>query len=346
MFDVRSLTRPIVVAPMAGGASTPELVAAAGAAGAVGFLAAGYRTVDQVAEQVACVRELGAADFGVNLFVPDDAPVDLAAAREYRTVLAPVAGHLGVELPEPRADDDAYDAKVAALEADPVPVVSFAFGCPSAEVVDRLHAAGTATLATVTSGAEARLALAVGVGGLVVQGPDAGGHRGCFDPLADPPARPLDELLDEVRAVAEETVQAGDGARVALVAAGGLGTPARVRAALARADAVQLGTAFLDADEAGTHAVHRAALRDPRYTETALTRAFSGRWARGLRNDFIERFGPVAPAAYPAVNQLTGPLRAAAARAGDAEALSLWAGTAWHDAPRGTAAQIIEALLD
>lgn len=334
MFDLHDLARPVVVAPMAGGASTPDLVAAAAAAGGIGFLAAGYTSVDALMAQVARVRELGTQTFGVNLFVAGE-PIDLAPARSYRERLAPIAHRLGVDLPEPRDDDDAYEAKCEALLADPVPVVSFTFGCPSAGIVERFHRVGTATIATVTSDAEAALAAAAGVDALVVQGPDAGGHRATFDATIDPPTQPLPELLRAVRAVTD----------LPLIATGGLGTPESVQAALRDAQAVQLGTALLDADEAGTSPTYRRGLRDSRYTETVLTRAFSGRWARGLRNSFIDTYGPDAPAAYPAVNQLTGGLRRAATLAGDSDNLSLWAGTKWRSMPTGSTASIIDALL-
>ena len=129
-----------------------------------------------------------------------------------------------------------------------------------------------------------------------------------------------------------------------LVVAGGITARASVQHWLGQADAVQLGTAFLDAAEAGTQPAYRQALQDPRYTETALTRAFSGRWARGLCNDFIDRYSALAPAAYPAVNQLTGALRGAAGRAGDPQNLSLWAGTGWRDMPSGSTADIMAGL--
>ncbi len=335
MFALQDLPHPLVVAPMAGGMSTPELVVAAERAGALGFLAAGYKSVEAMTEQIARTRQLGGELVGVNLFVPDPEPVDLAAARAYRERLTPLARRYGVQLPEPHADDDAYDVKIAALLENPVTVASFAFGCPSGEVVARLHEAGTAAVATVTSADEARQAAAAGVDALAVQGPGAGGHRATFDARAVPPEQPLPELLTAVRSVTD----------LPLVAAGGICTPAAVRETLELADAVQLGTAFLDADEAGSLPTYRTALRDPDYTQTVLTRAFSGRYARGLRNAFIDEFGESAPAAYPAVNQLTGPLRRAAGMAGDAAHLSLWAGTGWRDVPTGSTAAIIEALL-
>ena len=214
-------------------------------------------------------------------------------------------------------------------------VASFTFSAPGAEEIQRLADAGIMTVATVTTAAEAELSVSRGVDALVAQGPSAGGHRGTFDPAAQPPTQPLSELLAEVVA------------RVAVpvVAAGGLMTAADVDAALrAGAVAAQLGTAFLLSDEAGSGPVHRAALQDPQFTETVVTRAFSGRYARGLRNRFIEEHEAQAPFAYPEVHFLTSPLRAAAVRAGDPHATNVWAGTGFKKAKAASVAAIIREL--
>lgn len=334
MFSLNELRRPVIAAPMAGGVSVPELVIAAADAGGLGFLAAGYKSVDDVLAQAHRVRMASGDPFGVNLFMPG-APANLDAASAYRGRLAGLAVELGVELPEPYEDDDAFDAKCAALWDAPVPVVSFTFGCPGADVIRRFRQAGTFTIATVTSVDEAAQATASGVDALVVQGPEAGGHRGTFDAHATPPTQPLDALLLAVRAATD----------LPLIAAGGLGTASAIAEALRTVDAVQLGTAFVDADEAGTSPVHRRALHDPRFIETALTRAFSGRVARALRNDFIDAYGPDAPPEYPALNQLTGPLRKAAAQSGDAEIVALWAGTSWRTTQTASVATILDNLL-
>lgn len=334
MLALADLRRPIVGAPMAGGVSTPELAAAVSAAGGLGFLAAGYLPVATVVDQVRSARALGAEALGVNLFVPEATPPDLDAARAYRRTLLPLAERLGVELPDPRPDDDGWDAKVAALLDDPVPVVSFTFGLAPADVVARLSDVGTCVLATVVTAEDAARAAATGVDGLVVQGPGAGGHRATTSAQGVPPDQPLPDLLAAVRAATD----------LPIVATGGLSDAASVARALELADAVQVGTALLDAEEAGTNPTYRAALRDPRFTRTTLTRAFSGRVARGLDNRFIREHLD-APAVYPAVNQLTGPLRRAAGASGDADGLSLWAGTGWRAVRGGPAAAIVDALL-
>ncbi|MEU3569738.1 nitronate monooxygenase [Kitasatospora sp. NPDC036755] len=327
------LAVPVIGAPMAGGPSTPELVAAVNRAGGLGFLAAGMKTAAGMAEQIAAVREASDRPFGVNLFVPGP-PADRAAVAAYRERLRPEAERWDVTLPEEAGPDrDDWDAKFAALLVDPVPVVSYTFGLPTAEEAAALRSVGTTQVGTVTTPEEARAAEAVGMDVLCVQGPEAGGHRGTHRAADRPGELPLLELLPAVREVTA----------LPLVAAGGIGDGPAVAAALrAGAVAVQLGTALLRSDESGASAAHRAALVE--LPETAVTRAFTGRPARGLRNAFMDRYGRYAPSAYPEVNRLTTPLRAAAARHGDTSAMHLWAGTAHLLARTGPAEQIVAEL--
>ncbi|MPY82980.1 MAG: nitronate monooxygenase [Actinophytocola sp.] len=337
MFDLTELRTPIVVAPMAGGPSTPALAAAVCRAGGLGFLAAGYKTPDALAEQIEDLRGRTDAPFGVNLFVPQPPP-DLSAIAGYREELRSEADRYGASLPEPDpGDDDGWGEKIALLLADPVPVVSFTFGLPSAEVVADLHGVGSYLVATVTSVAEAQAADRLGVDALCVQGPDAGGHSGTHDPDADPGATPLRELLGAV----------GGRTSLPLIAAGGLATGADIAAVLrAGARAVQLGTAYLRTPESGAKPAHKRALADPRFTTTVMTRAFSGRYARGLRNRFIDEHDATAVAGYPLVNQLTQPLRAAAAAQDDPDGLSLWAGTGYRHATDTPAESLTAELWD
>jgi nitronate monooxygenase len=324
------MRRSIVVAPMAGGPSTPELVIAAADAGALGFLAAGYKTPAAMIAEIAAVRAATDGPFGVNVFVPGTPCADPAALDRYLGTLRH-AGPLG----EAAWDDDGFDGKVAALLADPPPLASFTFGCPPAEMIRALQDAGTLVMVTVTSPGEAALADASGADALCVQGYEAGAHRGTFV-NDDEPGRDygLLSLICEVAAVTG----------LPQVAAGGIMSPRQVRAVIAAgAVAAQCGTAFLRCPESGAHPRHKAALADPRYTATTLTRAFSGRPARGLVNQFI-RDHPDTPAAYPEVNNATRPLRAAAAAEGDTERMSLWAGQGYRSATEQPAGEIIERL--
>ncbi|REE04432.1 nitronate monooxygenase [Citricoccus muralis] len=367
-------TVPVVAAPMAGGPSTWQLAAAVSTAGGLGFLAGGMRPVDQLVADVEAAHQATDRTIGVNLFVPEPANTAIPASRKtpgsearrrraaevasYRSGLLAEAAALGVDLPgsddqsqsqptplEPDAMDG-WDAKLDAAEASAWPLVTFTFGLPAAEVFDRLHAAGCVLGVTVTTVEEATAALAHGADVLSVQGPESGGHRSVHDPQAAPATTALAELLAEVRA--------GVGPEVPLFAAGGIMDAGGVRAVLAAgATAAQCGTAFLRAEEAGTSALQRAALgqaaagtdfaHDDGSARTALTRAFSGRWARGLENRFMRDHAD-APAAYPEVNVLTQPLRAAATAAGDADAVSLWAGVGAARTRVAPAAEILGDL--
>ncbi|HEY8722053.1 nitronate monooxygenase [Pengzhenrongella sp.] len=336
MINLRELTEPIVQAPMAGGPSTPELAAAVSSAGGLGFLAGGYRSAQRLAEDIATTRTLTNAPFGVNLFVPQPSVADPAALVAYRAELVADAERYGVAPGEMReGDDDDWAGKLDVVESSRPDVVSFTFGLPSPEVVARLHVAGVGVVCTVTSALEAAAAIGTGADALCVQGPDAGGHRGTIDPAATPPVQRLEDLLQDVLALTQ----------LPLIAAGGLSSRADVdRVLAAGAVAAQAGTAFLRCPEAGTKRAHREALDSPSFTETAITRAFSGRYARGLVNRFMRAHDATAPLGYPEVNQLTAPLRAAAAAAGDPDGLSLWAGTGHRQARALPAADVVAML--
>jgi nitronate monooxygenase len=321
------LAHPIVLAPMAGGPSTPELAVAVSEAGGLGFLAAGYRTAKALGDEIDAVRAATSAPFGVNLFVPGQPARNLEAVRAYVAALGSGAG-------EPRYDDDGWEAKLAVLREARVPVASFTFGCPPAAVVGGLRAGGTEVWVTVTSVGEARLARDVGADVLVVQGVEAGGHRASF---RDGPEACELGLLALLRLLAASDVS------LPLVATGGIADAAGVAAALAGgALAVQAGTAFLLAPEAGTHPAHRAALGGDR--PTGLTRAFTGRLARGIVNRFMSEH-PDAPVAYPELHYATAPLRAAARERGDPDGFNLWAGQAHALAVERPAAETVRALV-
>src|SRR5689334_9131781 len=186
---------------MAGGPSTPELVLAAGRAGELGFLAAAYKTPEAVEAEVRSVRAATIAAYGMNLFVPMPPPPDEAAVARYREALRPEADRYEVELPPLRlTDDDHFAAKVELAVTYRIPLVSFTFGAPPAAVVRALRAAGSAVLITVTSGAEARRALAVEPDGLIAQGGNAGGHAATLDPAGYRGERGASEVLAEVLA--------------------------------------------------------------------------------------------------------------------------------------------------
>jgi nitronate monooxygenase len=329
-FSPAELALPIVQAPLAGGPSTPALAAAVSAAGGLGFLAAGYKTADAVAEDIAAVRSGTDAPFGINVFVPGSASADHDAVARYAATLHGEAGPLG----EPRSDDDDWHAKLALLHEARPAVASFTFGCPPAEAIATLQDDGVAVWITVTTPAEARTAAGAGADALVVQGAEAGGHRGSFDDAGvGGTGIGLLALLQLVQAETDAP----------LVATGGIMSGAGIAAVLAAgASAAQLGSALMLTPEAGTSAPHRARLASE--GETALTRAFSGRTARGIVNRFLREHEADAPSAYPEVHHLTAPLRAAARERGDAEAINLWAGQAHRLAQARPAGELVQAL--
>lgn len=329
------VTAPVLAAPMAGGPTTPALVAASARSGGMGFLAAGYKTAEQLEKQITEVRAT-APVFGVNLFAPNPVTVDPAAYRRYAEALRPIAERYGVTLPpEPVEDDDQWEQKVDLLRHDPVPVVSLTFGIPSRQVIAALRSHGSVVAQTVTNAAEARAAADAGVDMLVVQGWAAGGHSATLTPSRFPEPAPIAALVAMIKDVTPLPV----------IAAGGLTTPAQVAEVInAGAEAVMVGTALLRTVESGASAVHQAAVADRSGNETVLTRSFSGRPARGIRNRFIDEYDAIAPSGYPALHHLTSPIRKAAAAAGDSETVHLWAGTGYQQAAAGQAADVLRTL--
>ncbi|MGP3685971.1 nitronate monooxygenase [Streptomyces sp. IBSNAI002] len=332
---------PIVQAPMAGGASCPPLAAAVCEAGGLGFLAGGYKTADGMYQEIKQVRALTRRPFGVNLFMPQTGHVDPAAVESYRGQLAGEASWYETSLAAEDiigTCDDGYDAKLAILLEDPVPVVSFTFGCPAPAVLASLRQAGTYSVVTATSVEEARRAQEAGADAVCVQGIEAGGHQATHrdDPQADGTASVgLLALVAQVR----------EAVALPIIAAGGLMRGSQIAALLAAgAAAAQLGTAFLACPESGSDPLHKKALTDPLFVRTELTRAFSGRPGRVLVNRFMREHGPYAPAAYPQIHHLTSGLRKAAAAAGDPQGMALWAGQGHRLARALPAGELMEVL--
>jgi nitronate monooxygenase len=303
---------------MAGGPSTPELAVAVCEAGGLGFVAAGYKRAPALRDEIVSVRAGTSAPFGVNLFVPSPAPADPATLSDYLNRLVPEAERQGAELGEPRFDDDDWEAKLDVVSDERPAVASFTFGCPDASVVARLHGGEVAVWVTVTNVNEALAAQAAGVDGLVVQGTEAGGHRGGF--VEDGSDEGGIGLLALLRLAARATP-------LPLIATGGIVDGAGLAAVLcAGASAAQVGTALMLAPEAGTADAQRALLAERRPTQ--VTRAFTGRPARGIVNRFMAEPSSAAPVAYPEIHHVTSSLRAAARRRGDPDAFNLWAGQA------------------
>ncbi|HZU47724.1 MAG TPA: nitronate monooxygenase [Mycobacterium sp.] len=327
-----SCRAPIVLAPLAGGPSTPQLTAAVSEAGGLGFLAAGYLSADEMVARRAATRALTSRPFGINLFVPGR-PSPTKIVQGYAEHIAADAASVGARLGAGRYDDDDWDAKIAALLADPPPVVSFTFGIPDPQIVRHFRTAGTEVWITIGSPTEAEAASAAGSDALVVQGAEAGGHRGGPD---DDPAQVV-SLLPLLQLVAASV-------DLPLIATGGIASGAAIAAVLCLgARAAAIGTAFLGCPEAGTSAVHREALRGD--LPTAYTRAFTGRTARGIVNQFMLKHSE-APSAYPEIHHLTAPMRKQARQSGRADLVNLWAGQGYPLTRKLPASELVHALME
>jgi len=331
------ITVPIVGAPMAGGSGTPALAAAVSNAGGLGFIPAGYLSAERFAEDIAAARAVTTGPLGVNLFVPQPSVADWVQLEYYAEELVGIADHYQVEVGYPQyGDDDDWERKLEVVADVRPELVSFTFGVPPPDVIARLGALGLLVMVTVTSAYEAGVAIAAGADSLVVQGPGAGGHRGTFAPDREPCTDSLHDLIDRIHRAHRD---------VPIIAAGGLGTAEDVAGVLRRgAVAAQVGTALLLSDEAGTSSAQRTAMKNPLFNNTIVTRAFSGRYARGLENEFTRLLDYVAPLGYPEVNQMTAPIRAAALALDDPNGTNLWAGTSYREARSGPVAGIVASL--
>ncbi|MGE5183185.1 MAG: NAD(P)H-dependent flavin oxidoreductase [Acidobacteriota bacterium] len=331
MFDI---ALPIIQAPMAGGPDTPALAAAVSAAGGLGSLGCAYLSPAQIETAAAEVRRRTDRPFALNLFVRSDAPDDPAAETRVLPILSAFRTELGLGPPAvaTAATPDLGAQLEAVLRAAPR-VFSFTFGVPSRDQLAAVRARGIAIVGTATTVDEARALDDAGVDAICAQGAEAGGHRGTF--LGD-----FDDALVGTLALVPQIARA---TKLPVIAAGGIMTGEGIRAALALgASAVQLGTAFLACDEAGTPPAYRAALATA--AATTVTRAFSGRAGRGIRNRMTDAFARVAPAPFPQQQRLTGELRRAAAHQGRTDVMQLWAGQGAPLARAMPAGQLVATL--
>jgi nitronate monooxygenase len=333
------LTHPIIQAPLAGGGDTPALVAAVCEAGAIGFIGAAYLTPEQIAASAAAVRAKTERPFGINLFAPQPAPEMPCDPGPAIARVARYYAELGLPPPSaPAPDKDMFDRQLAACLDSGAAVFSFALGLPPVHAVAGIRARGMALIGTATTVDEALAVEKLGADAVVVQGSEAGGHRATF-------ASPFELGMVGTMALVPQAV---DAVKIPVIASGGIMDGRGLAAALALgASGVQMGTAFLTCAEAGIPQAYKDAILAAREHETRLTRAFSGRPARGIVNRFmteVERGGDGAILPFPLQNTLTRPLRAAAAKAGRAEFLSLWAGQGVRMARRQTAAELVARL--
>jgi nitronate monooxygenase len=332
---------PILLAPMAGEASKAPLIAAVSNAGGLGVLGAGYMSPEKLLATVAEIRALTTRPFGVNLFVMEPGQRDSAGADAMAEAMKRYHAELGIAPPAlPASLEENYQRQMEAVLAARVPAFSFTFGVPAAQQIDALKAGGACVMGTATTVDEAIELERRGVDVVVAQGAEAGGHRGTF----------LHQDFDAAMIGTMALVpQVADAVHLPVVAAGGIADRRGVRAAFALgASAVSVGTAFLSTIESGVSDAYKLALTGPGSRRTGVTRVFSGRPARGVRNRFMDEmreFESAAPA-YPVANALTREMRRAASQQGRAEFLSLWAGQAAPLSRNWSVAQLMEELRE
>jgi len=342
LCDLVGIEYPIIQAPMAGGPTTPELVAAVSAAGALGSFGHAYTAAETMRTDAAAVRARTARPFNLNLFtapVPVEAPPD--QQRAAIAAVRPLFEQHGLAVPErvppPYAPDFATQLE-AVCDLRPA-VCTIHLGELSPTVLARIRGLGIRLGSSATSVREARHLEGLGADFIIAQGGEAGGHRGTF-------LGSWEHAMTGTLALVRQIVRA---VRVPVVAAGGIMDGAGIAAVLALgAQAAQLGTAFVVCAESGAPAAHKKAIVEMDGDETTMTQAFSGKPARGVRNRFTElaqsEGWPLLP--FPAHAKLTAPLRQASARAGSADCFSAWSGQAGSLARPLPAAELVRVLVD
>src|SRR5215210_4799668 len=338
--EVLGIEHPILQAPMAGGPTTPELVAAVSNAGGLGSLGAAYLPPETLREQIREIRDLTEGPFGVNLFVPSPFEADPERIGRANALLGQYRKELGIEAPERLSSfEESFEDQLEVVFEERVPVFSFTFGSLGPELVGRLKENGATVVGTATTVREGRRLEEDGVDMVVAQGSEAGGHRGTF----------LGDFKDALIGTMALVPQMVDALSIPVVASGGIMDGRGLAAALVLgAGAAQMGTAFLACEESGTHPEFKRAVLEAAEDETAVTRAFSGRAARGVKNRFLIEVGEheeeLPP--FPVQNTLTRDVRAAAQRQDRPEFMSLWAGQGVRLARSANAAELVGSVVE
>jgi nitronate monooxygenase len=340
LLEKLGIELPVILAPMGGGPSTPELVAAVSNAGGLGSLGAAYMAPDQITDAIRKIKALTSKPFNVNLFAGDHTAKPVRDPQPMLALLAEIHATLGLPAPcMPKLPPDPFPAQLEAVLSAGSPVFSFTFGIPDADAMARLKARGITTIGTATTTEEARLLESANVDAILAQGAEAGAHRGTFAGPFEKAMVPTFELVASIKRAV----------RLPVIAAGGLMDGRDISKAIELgASAAALGTAFLACPESGAHDVHKRAILEAVKDTTVITRVFSGRPARGLKNAFIaaleRKENIILP--YPLQNILTRAMRGAAAKLGNGGFLSLWAGTGASRARALPAGDLVKKLYE
>lgn len=338
LLEQLKIEHPIIQAPMAGGPSTPELVAAVSNAGGLGSLGCGYLTPDQINSEIRKVKEKTDRPFNVNLFIPETNNLKNPSERVLNK-LENISNEFDIDPPEiPDSPKYKFEDQLAIIIDNNVHIFSFTFGIPENSIIKELHSKNIVVVGTATSVEEGILLEQAGCDALVAQGLEAGGHRGSFCSTESIPMigslTLIPQLVDKVD--------------IPIIASGGIMDGRGIVASLALgASAVQMGTAFLGCEEAGITDPYREKLRQSRDDSTVLTKSFSGKYARGITNRFIREMSEIENevASYPVQNSLTRQIRNAAKQKNDPEYMSLWAGQGSGMTQQTNAKELLENLV-
>lgn len=345
LTELLKIEYPIIQAPMAGGVTTSKLVAEVSKAGGLGMIGAGYLNPHQAREQIRIIKQLTVNPFGINLFVPEEFDVlegDVSSANQ---ALQPIRHQLKLppkeqfDFPAIENVHQAFADHVQVVIEEKVPICSFTFGIPSKDVIADLKRHDIFLIGTATTVEEAIENERAGMDAIAVQGSEAGGHRGSF----------MDGNQEKLIGLMSLIPQVVDEVSIPVIAAGGIMDGRGLMASICLgAHGVQMGTAFLTCLESGAHETHKTAILNAHEDQTVMTRAFSGKWARGIENRFIadmkrhERFLPD----FPVQNVLTQDIRKGSAGLKTPEFMSLWSGQSPRLAKEQTAKELIQTVME
>jgi nitronate monooxygenase len=336
---------PIIQAPMAGGVTTSQLVAEVSNAGGLGMIGAGYMNPAQVRDQIKEIKQVTFNNFGVNLFVPNGFNSTDEEIKSAEQLLKPIKEHLNIladdtpEIPNPNNLIEAFNKQIKVILEEAVPVVSFTFGIPPKGVIEELKQRNVILIGTATTVEEAIENEKRGMDIVVVQGSEAGGHRGNF----------IQGYQESMVGLMSLIPQVVDNVKIPVIAAGGIMDGRGLMASICLgAKAVQMGTAFLTCIESGAHIVHKEAILHSTEDQIVLTKAFSGKWARGINNKYIEDMQKHENSlpAFPIQNTLTQSIRKASASQNNPDYMSLWSGQSPRLAKTQTAAELMKNMMD
>lgn len=340
MTELLHIQYPIIQAPMAGGVTTSKLVVEVSSFGGLGMVGAGYMTPNQLREQIREIKQLTSNPFGINLFVPKKYEVIENEVQTINQILKPIREQLNLpqsenyEIPSFNHVNKTFIEQIKVVIEEKIPICSFTFGIPSNELIAECKKNNIILIGTATTVREAIENENAGMDIIVVQGSEAGGHRGSF----------IDGNQESLVGLMSLIPQVVDSVSIPVIAAGGIMDGRGLMASICLgAKGVQMGTAFLTCIESGAHKMHKEAILNTSEDQTVVTRSFSGKWARGIKNKFIlemQQHDSFLPD-FPVLNILTQDIRKTSSAQDNKELMALWSG----QSPTLAKSQTVESLL-